>query len=118
MENLYRLEVESIDLGADVRAVGLELIEPENREPVKGSEGAAIWAALMPALAGEQPWALDFFAHIERVREFCCGRDIWSSRWGPARHGRRGSGRRPGRTRGGRVPCRLSPISVLRRVRF
>jgi hypothetical protein len=71
MENLYRLEVESIDLGADVRAVGLELIEPENREPVKGSEGAAIWAALMPALVGEQPWALDFFAHLERVREFC-----------------------------------------------
>jgi hypothetical protein len=76
MENLYRLEVESLDLGADVRAVGLELIEPQDREPVKGAEGAAVWAALMPALVGEQPWAIDFFAHLERVREFCRGQAI------------------------------------------
>lgn len=71
MENLYRLEIESLDLGADVRAVGLELIEPESREPVTGGEAAAIWAALVPALAGGQPWAIDFFAHLERVRDFC-----------------------------------------------
>jgi len=71
MENLYRLEIASLDLGADVRAVGLELLEPETREPVKGSEGAGIWAALVPALAGAQPWAIDFFAHLERVRDFC-----------------------------------------------
>lgn len=71
MESLYRLEIESLDLGADVRAVGLELIEPENREPVRGSDGASIWAALMPALAGGQPWVIDFFAHLERVRDFC-----------------------------------------------
>jgi len=71
MENRYRMEIESLDLGPDVRAVGLELIEPENREPVTGTEGATIWAALMPALAGEQPWAIDFFAHLERVRDFC-----------------------------------------------
>jgi hypothetical protein len=51
VENLYRLEIESLDLGADVRAVGLELIEPETREPVVGQEAARIWAALMPALA-------------------------------------------------------------------
>ena len=71
MDNLYRLEIESLDLGADVRAVGLELIEPESREPVRGSEAAPIWAALVPALAGDQPWAIDFFAHLERVRDFC-----------------------------------------------
>jgi hypothetical protein len=71
MENLYRLEVESLDLGPDVRAVGLELIEPESREPVKGAEAAGIWAALVPALAGAEPWVIDFFAHLERVRDFC-----------------------------------------------
>ena len=71
MENLYRLEVESLDLGPDVRAVGLELIEPESREPVTGAKGAGIWAVLMPALAGAEPWAIDFFAHLERVRDFC-----------------------------------------------
>jgi hypothetical protein len=76
MENLYRLEIESLNLGADVRAVGLELIEPGTREPVTGSAAAGIWAALMPALAGDQPWAIDFFAHLERVREFCRQRAI------------------------------------------
>jgi hypothetical protein len=71
VENLYRLEIESLDLGADVRAVGLELLEPETREPVTGGEAAGIWAALVPALAAGEPWALDFVAHLERVREFC-----------------------------------------------
>jgi hypothetical protein len=71
MENVYRLEVESLDLGADVRAVGLELIEPESREPVTGAEAAGVWAALMPALAAAEPWVIDFFAHLERVRDFC-----------------------------------------------
>src|SRR5579863_3961203 len=71
MENVHRLEIESLDLGPDVRAVGLELIDPETREPVTGSEAADIWAALLPALAGDQPWAIDFFAHLERVRDFC-----------------------------------------------
>ena len=71
MENLYRLEIESLDLGTDVKAVGLELIEAETREPVTGEEGAVIWAALVPGLAAGQPWGIDFFAHVERVREFC-----------------------------------------------
>ncbi len=71
MQNIYRLEIESLDLGAEVRAVGVELLEPESREPVTGRDAAAIWAALMPALAGGQPWAIDFFAHLERVRDFC-----------------------------------------------
>jgi hypothetical protein len=71
MDTLYRLEVESFDLGSDVRAVGLELLEPETREPVTGSDAAGIWAALVPALADREPWAIDFFAHVERVRDFC-----------------------------------------------
>jgi len=71
MDRPHRLEIEALDLGADVRAVGLELIEPETREPVTGREAAEIWASLIPALAGGQPWGIDFFAHLERVREFC-----------------------------------------------
>ncbi|HMC30704.1 MAG TPA: hypothetical protein VKL99_07690 [Candidatus Angelobacter sp.] len=71
MENFYRLEVESVDLGPDVRAVALELIKPERREPVTGTEAASIWATLVPALAVAEPWAIDFFAHLERVRDFC-----------------------------------------------
>ena len=66
-----RLEIESLDLGADVRAVGFELIESDTREPVRGLEAAGIWSVILPALAAAEPWALDFFAHIERVREFC-----------------------------------------------
>jgi hypothetical protein len=70
-DTLYRLEVESMDLGTGVRAVGLELIDRESREPVTGLEGARIWAATLVALAAEEPWVLDFFAHLDRVREFC-----------------------------------------------
>ena len=70
-DTLYRLEVESFDLGPEVRAVGLELLQPETREPVTGSDAAGIWAALLPALADQEPWVLDFFAHLDRVRDFC-----------------------------------------------
>ena len=68
---MYLLEVNPLDLGPDVKAVGLELIYPQNREPVRGPEAAGIWAAALPALAGTEPWALDFFSHLERVREYC-----------------------------------------------
>jgi hypothetical protein len=71
VENLYRLEIEAIDLGPDVRAVGLELLDPETREPVTGNVAAGIWAALLPTLAGKEPCVIDFFAHLERVRDFC-----------------------------------------------
>jgi hypothetical protein len=67
----YSLDVQAMDLGADTKAVGLELIETESREPVQGEEAAAIWTAVFPALAGKEAWALDFFSHLERVREFC-----------------------------------------------
>jgi hypothetical protein len=67
----YVMEIEPLDLGADVKAVGLDLMEVESREPAHGSDAAHIWAATMPALAGTEPWALDFFSHLDRVREYC-----------------------------------------------
>jgi hypothetical protein len=70
-ETLYRLEIESLDLGPGIRAVGLELLDPETREPVRGAEAGRIWAAAVVALSTGEPWGLDFFAHLERVREFC-----------------------------------------------
>jgi len=67
----YSLDVQAMDLGAATKAVGLELIETESREPVQGEEAAAIWAAAFPALAGKEPWVVDFFSHLDRVREYC-----------------------------------------------
>jgi hypothetical protein len=67
----YVMEVEPLDLGADVKAVGLDLMEVESREPARGSDAAHIWAAGLDALAGTEPWGLDFFAHLDRVREYC-----------------------------------------------
>jgi hypothetical protein len=67
----YVLEVEPLDLGVDVKAVGLDLMEVESREPAHGSDAANIWAATLAALAGAEPWALDFFAHLDRVRGYC-----------------------------------------------
>jgi hypothetical protein len=67
----YILEVEPLGLGADVKAVGLELLEMESREPVRGADAARVWAAALGALAGTEPWALDFFSHLDRVREYC-----------------------------------------------
>ena len=73
------LEVEPLDLGADVRAVGLELVEPdENREPVRGGEAARVWSRVLAALAGTEPWALDFFSHLDRVRDYCTRHHIVS----------------------------------------
>lgn len=67
----YILEVEPLDLGADVKAVGLELLEIESREPARGRDAARLWAAALGALAGEEPWALDFFSHLDRLRDYC-----------------------------------------------
>ena len=67
----FSLDVESLDLGSDVKAVGLELLGTESREPVRGKEAAAIWAAVFPALAANECYVLDFFSHVDRVREFC-----------------------------------------------
>ena len=67
----FSLDVQGLDLGGDVKAVGLELLETEEREPVRGKHAAAIWSAVFPALAGSEPYVVDFFSHIERVKEFC-----------------------------------------------
>jgi len=67
----YSLDVQALELGAHTKAVGLELLETESREPLRGSEAAQIWAAALPALAAKEGMVLDFFSHVERVREFC-----------------------------------------------
>jgi len=72
----YSLDVQAMDLGSDTKAVGLELIETESREPLRGEEAASIWAAVFPALAGEEAWVLDFFSHLERVREYCRNHEV------------------------------------------
>ena len=67
----FSMDVESLDLGPGVKAVGLELVETENREPVRGKDAARIWAAVFPALAVNEFYVIDFFSHLDRVREFC-----------------------------------------------
>ncbi len=74
---MYVLDIEPLDLGADVRSVGLDLVEAdENREPVRGADAARIWSRVLQATAGQEAWALDFFSHIDRVRDFCKLHDI------------------------------------------
>lgn len=72
----FSLDVQALDLGNEVKAVGLELVETENREPVRGKEGAEIWSEIFPALAANEAYAVDFFSHIDRVREFCKARQF------------------------------------------
>jgi hypothetical protein len=67
---MFLLEVSTLDLGEDVRAAALDLTE-EDEEPARGPETAPIWAGVLPALAGDERWVLDFFSHLETVREFC-----------------------------------------------
>ena len=55
----FSLGVETLDLGADVKAVGLELLETESREPVRGKEAADIWSGVFPALVGGDPSVAD-----------------------------------------------------------
>ena len=64
------LEVGLLDLGSEVRAVGLDLADAQ-AEPLRGAEAAAIWARVLPAMAGDEAWALDFFSHLDRLREYC-----------------------------------------------
>jgi hypothetical protein len=67
----YSLDVQQLDLGEQTKAVGLELVETEDREPVTGAAAAEMWAAIFPALAAQEQYAVDFFSHLDRVREFC-----------------------------------------------
>lgn len=74
---MYLLDVEPLDLGPDVRAVGLELVEAdENREPVRGADAARIWSRVLGAVPAGEPWALDFFSHLDRIRDFCSRHQI------------------------------------------
>src|SRR5260370_12387371 len=72
----FSLDVQALDLGSGVKAVGLELLETENREPVRGKDAPEIWSAVFPALAGSESYVVDFFSHVVRVREFCKPREI------------------------------------------
>jgi len=72
----YSLDVQAMDLGPGVKAVGLELIETESREPLRGEEAAAIWSNTLVALAGAEPYVVDFFSHLDRVRDFAASHSI------------------------------------------
>lgn len=72
----FSLDVQALDLGADVSAVGLQLLETESREPVRGREAAELWASVIPALAGDETFVVDFFSHVDRVKEFCSAKGI------------------------------------------
>ena len=72
----FSLDVQALDLGADVNAVGLQLLETESREPVRGREASEMWAAVIPALAGEEEFVLDFFSHVDRAKDFCASKQI------------------------------------------
>ncbi len=68
---MYLLEIEPLDLGDDVRAMGLELTEADqNREPIRGADAAKIWSRVLRAVAGTEIWALDFFSHLDRLRDY------------------------------------------------
>lgn len=74
---MYLLEIEPLDIGEDVRAMGLELTEAdENREPIRGAEAAKIWSRVLRAVAGEESWALDFFSHLDPIRDYCKRHEI------------------------------------------
>jgi hypothetical protein len=72
----YSLDVQAMDLGPGVKAVGLELIETESREPLRGPQAATIWTTALTALAAGEPFVVDFFSHLDRVREFCVSHSI------------------------------------------
>jgi hypothetical protein len=74
---VFLLEIEPLDLGPDVKAIGIELVEnDENREPAEGNEAARIWSRVLSATAATEDWALDFFGHLDRVRDYCANHGI------------------------------------------
>lgn len=79
----FSLDVEALDLGADIKAVSLEILETESREPVRGKQATDFWSAVFPLLAGDEPFTLDFFSHLERVRDFCASKQIAFREAGP-----------------------------------
>jgi len=79
----FSLDVEALDLGAEVRAVSLEILETESREPVRGKQATDFWSAVFPLLVANQPFALDFFSHLDRVSDFCAAKQIAFREAGP-----------------------------------
>lgn len=71
-----RLLIEPLNLGADVRAISLDLAEEGADAPAAGPDALAIWNATVPALVADEEWALDFVSHLDRVREFCRANNI------------------------------------------
>ncbi len=79
----FSLDVEALDLGADVKAVSLEILETESREPVRGKQATDFWAAVYPLLTANDCFVLDFFSHLDRVRDFCTTKQIVFREAGP-----------------------------------
>jgi hypothetical protein len=71
-----RLLIEPLNLGADVRAISLDLAEEGADAPAAGPDALAIWTAAVPALVAEEEWTLDFVSHLDRVRDFCRANNI------------------------------------------
>ena len=71
-----RLLIEPLNLGADVRAISLDLAEEGADAPAAGPEALAIWNASVPALVADEEWTLDFVSHLDRVRDFCRASNI------------------------------------------
>lgn len=72
----FSLDVEALDLGADVKAVSLEILETESREPVRGKQATDFWTVVFPLLTANDCFVLDFFSHLDRVRDFCITKQI------------------------------------------
>jgi hypothetical protein len=79
----FSLDVQALDLGADVKAVSLEILETESREPVRGKQATDFWSAIFPLLSAGEPFVLDFFSHLDRVRDFCVAKKIAFREAGP-----------------------------------
>ena len=53
---MYLLDIEPLDLGADVRAVGLELVGSGRKSRTgRGADAARIWSRVLQATAGTEP---------------------------------------------------------------
>jgi hypothetical protein len=79
----FSLDVEALDLGAEVKAVGMEMLETESREPVRGKQATDFWSAVFPLLSAGEPFVLDFFSHLDRIRDFCAAKNISFRQAGP-----------------------------------
>jgi hypothetical protein len=79
----FSLDVETLDLGAETKAVGLEILETESREPVRGKQATDFWSAVFPLLTAGEPFVVDFFSHLDRVRDFCTAKSISFREAGP-----------------------------------